>query len=174
MSELLRHYFYYTFHSLTKYDFMAVGWLFFLSILLMLLSAFIKKKTVAYFLLLLGLLSIFIGIPGVKYLLDNYIRATEISISSAKVLKFTPTVIIEGSLKNIGKIPYSKCDLIFMFYKRSDTPLLKLKSLLHPKKIYFHTLKGPISPHESKPFVVTVDNFHMKDFELENFARCYP
>ena len=174
MAELLRYYLYYTFHSLTKYDFMAVGWLFFLSILLMLLGAFIKKRGIAYTFLFFGLLILFVGIPGIKYLLDQYIRASEVTLSKTKVLKFTPTAIIEGSLKNVGKIPYSKCDIVFVFQRPANNPLLQLKSLFHPQKIYFFTLQGPIAPGEAKPFEATVDDFHIKTFNLRTYARCYP
>ncbi len=174
MAEILRHYLHYTLHSLTKYDYMALGWILFLGFLLVVLALFIKKRAFSYFLLFLGLFLLFFGPPAIKYALDRYIRATDITVTKVKPLNYSRSLIVEGTLTNSGKIDYSTCDFVVSVY-RSRGPLKEMAAFLKPLKVHIEHYDLPLERGVSKPFRIIVDHFSSeKDFNISVQARCYP
>ena len=174
MTELLRHYLFYTFHSFTKYDYMAIGWILFLALLLLILGALVKRKSVAYFLLFMGLVMLFLGPPLIKTGLDLFIRPASVDIGKVKALRFSHTLVIEGNVTNRGKIDYSSCDLVVSIYRPAEG-WKAWRTLLDPIKIGIERLDTPLGRGAAKPFRILVDHFNNgNDFNVSVRARCYP
>ncbi len=174
MAEFLRSYIYYAFHSLTKYDYMAIGWILFLAFLLLILAAIVKKRVLSYSLLLMGIALLFTGPIAVKAVMDRYLRAAEAHVENLKELKYTDSLIVEGVVKNSSELDFSRCDLALLIYKKSDNFLKKTAAILKPIAVRFDTLDEHIAKGETKPFRIIVDHFSAKDFNLTLQPRCYP
>ncbi|BDY12750.1 DUF2393 family protein [Hydrogenimonas cancrithermarum] len=174
MAELFKSYLYYTFHSLTKYDFMAIGWVLFLAVLLMILGAFIKRKTIAYALLFIGFLLFFAGPPAIKVAMDSYLRAAEVEVEKVKTLAYSDAAIVEGTIENRGKINFSKCDLVLIFRKPAKGGIEALSAFFKPLDIRIEPLGEALEKGSAKPFKIVVDHFSRNDFNLSVLARCYP
>lgn len=174
MAEILRHYLHYTFHSLTKYDYMAVGWILFLGLLLIVLALFIKRKSFKYFLLFVGLFLLFFGPPLIKYAMDRYIRSADVLVTKIKPLNYTRSLIVEGNLSNSGRIDYSACDLVISLY-RPRGALKEMAAFLKPLKVHIEHFELPLERGASKPFKIIVDHVsNKKDINVSVQARCYP
>ncbi len=174
MAELLKHYLYYTFHSLTKYDYMALGWVVFLAFLLMFLGAFVRRRGLSYFLLLLGIVLLFFGPPAIKIGLDRYIRKTEVTLKESRFLRYSDALLLEGNLTNAGKVDYTSCDLVIVLY-RPQAFLKTWSPWLKPTAVYIKSLILPLAKEETKPFKILVDPLPRRDdLNISVTARCYP
>jgi len=174
MTELLKHYLFYSFQSLTKYDYMAIGWVLFLALLFLVLAAFIKRRGIAYFLLFLGMSLLFFGPPAIKMAMDRLIRSADVAVTAVKPLTFSRSLLVEGSVTDSGRIDFSACDLLISIY-RPDTPLKKWAAYLKPSRVRIERIEGPWVRGESKPFRLIVDHFNdTKEFNATVIARCYP
>ena len=174
MADLLRFYLDYTFHSLTKYDLMAIGWVVLLALLMLIMAIFIKRRSLSYFLFFLGFVLFFFGPPAIKIALDRIIRATEVTVTAVKPLKFSQTLLLEGNITDRGKIDFSDCDLLIVTY-RPDTPLKTWAAWFKPRHVYLRRLNQPLLRGETKDFRLLVDPFYDRgDFNVTVDARCYP
>ncbi|WP_456485922.1 DUF2393 family protein [Hydrogenimonas sp.] len=174
MSELLRHYFYYTFHSMSKYDYMAIGWILFLSLLLILLGIFVRKRSISFSLLFIGLALFFAGPPIIKFFLDNYLRSAEVSITSAKTLSYSHAAAVEGIIKNSGKLDFSHCDLVLIFHAPAHNGLSAVKSFMNPYAVHIEKLGFHLPKGEKRSFSILIDGYDKTPFKLTSLARCYP
>ncbi|WP_456403128.1 DUF2393 family protein [Hydrogenimonas sp.] len=174
MAEFLRSYLSYTFQSLTKYDYMAIGWILFLAFLLLILAAVVKRRTLSYTLLLFGLLLLFLGPPVVKGVMDRYLRAAEVRLTQTKVLQYSRSLVVEGEIRNGGKLDFTHCDLALVIYRPSSNLLKEAAAYLKPLAVRIVPLEIPIDAKESKPFRIIVDHFSTHDFNLTVQPRCYP
>ncbi len=174
MAEYLRSYIYYTFHSLTKYDYMAIGWILFLAFLLLILAAVIKKKGLSYLFLLTGVVLLFAGPVAVKSIMDSYLRKAEAAVESTKSLSYSNSIIIEGSLKNDSELDFSHCDLAVLIYRPADNFLKRTAAILKPIAVRIEHLDFPVTHNNSKPFRIIVDHFSTQEFNLTVQPRCYP
>jgi len=175
MAEFLRSYLFYVFHSLTKYDVVAIGWVIFLAILLLVLAAFIKKHSLQYIILFLSILLLFFGPVGTKLVLDNYLRKADITIIKAKPLKYSNSVIVTGTITNNSRLHFKKCDIALLFTKPSSGNILeKITNTLKPIHTFIWDMNSTLAKKETKQFKIIVDSFMMKDFNLTAQSRCYP
>jgi len=174
MAEFLRSYLLYVSHSLTKYDAVAIGWVIFLSILLLVLSAFIKRHSLQYVILFLSILLLLFGPVGTKIVLDNYLRRADIAIIEAKPLKYSNSIIIKGTITNNSRLPFKKCDIALLFIKPAENILKKISNTLKPKLTYVWEMNSSLPKKETKQFKIIVDSFNMKEFNLTVQSRCYP
>ncbi len=174
MAEYLRSYIYYTFDSLTKYDYLAIGWILFLAFLLLILGAVAKKRALSYLSLLSGVLLLFAGPPAVKVIMDGYLRKAEAQIEKIKHLKYSGSLIIEGNLKNHSKLDFSRCDLAVSIYRPSSNFLERTAALLKPIRVEIEHIDSPLERNETKPFRIIVDHFTTQEFNLTVQPRCYP
>jgi len=174
MAEFLKSYIFYTFHSFTKYDILAIGWIVFLAILLFLLAAFIKRVSLQYFILFLAILVLFLGPIGTKVVMDNFLRQADVKISKTKPLKYSKSIIINGTITNTSRVPFQKCDIALLFVKPSDNTLKKVVNILKPKLTYIWDMNSTLDIKETKEFRIVVDSFDMKEFNLTVQPRCYP
>ena len=174
MAELLRYYLYYSIHSLTRYDYMALGWVIFLALLLLILALFVKRRGAAYSLLFLGMVLLFFGPPLIKIAMDRFIRAASAETSVIKPLKFSHALLLEGNVTNLSRSDFGSCDLVVSIY-RPDTPLKSWAAWLKPVRVYIQPDLFALRPHETKPFKIIVDHFTTKgDFNVTVIPRCYP
>ena len=174
MAELLRHYLYYTFHSLSRYDYMAIGWVVFLALLLMILGAFVRKKGLSYTLLFVGLILFFAGPPAIKAVMDGYLRAADVTVTSAKALHYSRAAEVEGRIKNIGKIDFSRCDLVLIFHAPAEGLWQKIASFSKPYAVRVEKIDSPLRPGQSVPFSILVEHYAKTPFDLPPIPRCYP
>ncbi len=174
MAEYLRSYILYSLHSLTKYDYMAIGWILFLALLLLVLAAIVKRRTLSYTLLFLGLSLLFVGPVAVKGIMDRYLRAAEAKAEEAKLLTYSRSLLIEGSIKNSGDLDFGRCDLAILIYRPGDNFLKKIAARLRPIRTEIKPLDFRLAKGESKPFRIIVDHFNTHDFNLSLQPRCYP
>jgi len=174
MAEFLRSYIFYIFSSLTKYDAVAIGWVVFLAILLLVLAAFVKKHNLQYIVLLLAILLLFLGPVGVKVVLDNYLRRADITLVKAKSLKYANSVIVAGTITNSSRLPFKKCDIALLFVKPADDEFRKVINMLKAKKSFIWEMDLALEKKETRQFNIIVDSFRMKEFNLTIQPRCYP
>ncbi len=174
MAEFLRSYLSYTLHSLTKYDYLAIGWILFLAFLLLILAAVVKRRTLSYTLLLFALALLFVGPPVVKGVMDRYLRAADLHLTQTKVLRYSRSLVVEGEVKNVGRLDFSRCDLALVIYRPSSNFLKETAAILKPIAVHIEPLDTPIATKESKPFRIIVDHFNTRDFNLTVQPRCYP
>jgi len=174
MAEYLRSYIYYSFDSLTKYDYMAIGWILFLALLLLILAAVVKKRVLSYLSLLAGLLLLFAGPPTVKSVLDGYLREADIEVERVKRLNYSSSLIIEGEIKNVSELDFSHCDLAVSIYRPASNVLDHAAAVLKPITVKIERMDSPIARSETKPFRIIVDHFSTQEFNLTVQPRCYP
>ncbi len=174
MAEYLRSYIFYTFQSLTKYDYMAIGWILFLALLLLILAAIVKRRTLSYFLLFVAVSLLFVGPVVVKGIMDRYLRVAKVDISKIKPLTYSRSLLIEGSITNSGRIDFKRCDLALIIYKQESNILKSVAARLKPMRVEIDSLDFPLPSGESKPFRIIVDHFNAHDFNLSLQPRCYP
>lgn len=174
MAEFLRSYIFYILNSLTKYDAVAVGWVIFLAILLLILAAFVKKHSLQYIILFLAILLLFLGPVGTKVVLDNYLRKANITLIKAKSLKYANSVIVAGTITNNSRMPFQKCDIALLFVKPADNAFKKITNMLKAKKSFIWEMNSTLEKKETKQFKIIVDSFKMKEFNLTIQPRCYP
>ncbi|WOE69689.1 DUF2393 family protein [Hydrogenimonas thermophila] len=175
MAEFIRSYLFYVFHSLTKYDIVAIGWVIFLAILLLVLAAFIKRHSLQYFILFLSILLLFFGPVGTKLVLDNYLRKADITINKVKALKYSNSVIVTGTITNSSRLPFKKCDIALLFTKPSNNNIMKkVTNTLKPLHTFVWDMNTTLEKKETKQFKIIVDSFKIKDFNLTVQPRCYP
>ncbi|WP_457593382.1 DUF2393 family protein [Hydrogenimonas sp.] len=174
MAEYLRSYLFYSLHSLTKYDYMAIGWILFLSLLFLVLAAVVKRRTLSYMLLFLGIFLLFVGPVAVKSILDRYLRAAEAQAEQTKLLTYSQSLLIEGSIKNSGDLDFDHCDLALLIYRPESNFLKRVAAQLKPITVRIEPLDFRLAKGESKPFRIIVDHFNTHDFNLSLQPRCYP
>ncbi len=174
MAEYLRSYIYYTFHSLTKYDYMAIGWILFLAFLLLILAAVTKKRALSYLSLLAGVLLLFAGPVAVKIIMDGYLRRAAVHVESVKRLNYSDSLIIEGRIENGSRLDFSRCDLAVSVYRPSSNFLERTAAVLKPVTVRIEHLDSPLERSGTKTFRIIVDHFTTQEFNLTVQPRCYP
>ncbi len=174
MAEYLRSFIYYTFDSLTKYDYMAIGWILFLALLLLILAAIVKKRALSYLSLFMGVLLLFAGPAAVKSIMDSYLRKADIQVESTKRLNYSSSLIIEGKIKNDSELDFSRCDLAVSIYRPAYNFLDRAAAVLKPIAVKIERTDFPIARNETKPFRIIVDHFSTQEFNLTVQPRCYP
>lgn len=121
-------------HTLTPYDFLYLGAVFLLFVLLILVTLLLRHKmTLALIVLLVALLDISLG-PTLGFgLFHSYMFKNSIEITKAKRLKFVEAVVIEGKLKNESDFDFKRCKVIAKIYKDTHNKyknlILKLKPI---------------------------------------------
>jgi hypothetical protein len=174
MAELLRHYLYYFFHSMEKLDYAAIGWSIFLSFLIMILGATLKKRGLSYFFLFLGMLTLFFAPPALKILLDDYLRKSVVTIDRVKRLVYSHALLVEGTIRNAGKVDFSRCDLVLSVYRPNKT-LGAWTPWIKPLRVAIRPFDKPLTKGEDQPFKIIVDDFPaLQDFNVSLIGRCYP
>ncbi len=176
MAEFLRSYLFYVFNSLTKYDVVAIGWVIFLAILLLILAAFLKRQGLQYLVLFLSILLLFFGPVGTKVVLDNFLRNANIVISKVKPLKYSNSTIVAGTITNNSRIPFKNCQIALLFTKKNndDNIIKKVVNSLKPIHTFIWDMNSTLEKKESKQFKIIVDSFSREDFNLTIQPRCYP
>lgn len=164
--------------NLTIYDQLAFGALGLTFILFLILMVVFKNTLLRIFMALLTVMVLIVGPFGVKFALDSIIRKVEVKVSETKRLTFANTLVISGTLKNSGKIDYTKCKISANVINKIDNVYLKYITLyLTPKYKAYESvdLKGlPLKVGEDMVFRVTIENFlPTEDFEVDVRGVCY-
>jgi hypothetical protein len=176
MKELFQNYLYHAFHAMTKFDYMALGWVLFLSLLTIVLAAFIRHRGLSHFLLFLGFTLFFMGPPALKVTLDRYIRAADVNVTEYKALHYTHALLVKGTITNRGKVDYSHCDLVVVVRHIEHNPIKAYIAKIKPSFVAIKNWDGPLPVGDTQPFRILADGFNDKngDFNLTIIPRCYP
>lgn len=162
--------------SYTIHDFIGLVAAFLLFILTLTFTILFKNSFLK-FLMFLITISILLTAPiGIKIVMDKTIRASEINITEQKRLAFVDTLIIDGSVKNIGLINFKNCKIKATIVKENLHPALKyLFKYLQPLyyKVENLQFQSNLNVGESRDFRLTLDNFlKTEKYELMLDTEC--
>jgi len=158
------------------YDYMAYIWLLLTFLTLLFLSLLFIKKSIklSIIIILFSLIILFTGPFVLKYFLDKIIRPVKISNVSYKKLHFSNTLIVDSSIKNLSKKPYSFCQIDTIVYKPSNSKLKNLINKLKPIKYMTIIIKRELKVGAIMKNRVTFYNFtYNGDINISVDAECY-
>lgn len=158
------------------YDYIAFAWLIFTFFIALLLSIVLAKRSVllSIFILLFALVLIGAGPFALKKVLDNYLRASNTTISLFKKLNFTNVLIINGEVNNLSKKSFSTCTLDASVYKQSTNNIKQFINQLKPIRKKSILLNKSIESNQSEEFQITFYNFdYDQDVNVSVSSECY-
>jgi len=160
-------------HSFTVYDYIYLGGVFFIFILLIILTLLLRTKpALSLFLLLLAILDIFLASTLGLDLFHNYMYKNSIKVTKAKRLKFVEAVVIEGSLKNESKFDFSTCKVTAKIFKDTHNKYKNMIFKLKPIKVESIKLNN-IAKDADVKFKFLIEPFkYKKDFNVSVSGMC--
>jgi hypothetical protein len=158
------------------YDYIAFSWLiltFFIALLLAILLA--KKSAILSIVILLFSLVLLGGGPFVlKHMLDGYLRPTKTTLNSVKKLHFSDILLVDATLQNTSKHPFSICTINTKVYKRSENSLKKFIDTLKPLRKKSIVIQKSIEVNQTQDVKITFYNFsYDKDINVTITPECY-
>ncbi len=163
-------------NSLTIYDYVAFGWLFFLLFALLALSITLSKKRprCAIILIILTLILIFTAPVAIKLFLDKTVRKVVILDQNHTELNFSKSLIVTGMVQNLGKVEFHKCYINTKIVKLSQNKYMNLLNSLKPIRKKSIIVQRDIAYGESKEFKVVFEKFrYPKEYNVTISAECY-
>ncbi len=128
----------------------------------------------ALFLTIFVLLFIIVAPFGIKLFLDQSVRKAEITSYKVTKLNFASTLVIQGYIKNSGKIDFKECqvsaDIIKSDKNSYKNSLYRLLPILSKNII----IDKNITQEDKMPFKIIIDNFRYKgDYNVSLSGVCY-
>ncbi len=158
------------------YDYIAYIWLFLTFLILISLSLLLLKKStkLSIILLLFSFILLLAGPFVLKYFLDKTVRPVEISKLKYQKLHFSNTLIVDFTLKNISKKPYSLCQINTKVYKTSKSKLKKIINRLKPISARTILVKRILKANKTLDNRVVFYNFiYPGNINVSVSAECY-
>lgn len=162
--------------SLTMYDYAAFSWLLFLLFVLIFLAILFSKKKpkLATFLIFFTFIFMFIAPIGIKIFLDKTVRKVEIQDQNQTYLKFSKSLLITGSINNLGKIDMKKCYIKTKVLKQTGNKYLDILYNLKPIVKRTTIMDKNITQNSSLEFKVLFEKFkYSKEYKVIVSAECY-
>ncbi|NPA81074.1 MAG: DUF2393 domain-containing protein [Epsilonproteobacteria bacterium] len=161
---------------LTWYDYLAYGWVFLLFIVILILFIILSQKKPILSTVFIFLDFVFLVFSPV--LIDSFMNKTvkraDVNITSQKYLHFGHSLIIEGEVKNLGKVDFKECKVKTSVYKVSKNSIKSYLYKLKPLRRRTIWIKKPVPKRKSAEFRVVIDNFRYGgDFNVSVKAECY-
>jgi hypothetical protein len=143
------------------YDILGFVFVIVLGFLFIVLAVAMRKNIVALILLIVVALGTLAGGPfAMGYMVDSVTRKTVVSSLDIKQLNYTKALVINGRLRNAGKIDLRDCKIIVEIWKKSNSSYKEyIRMFQKPKykKIFKATDRLPLrGVHD---FKVVYDNF---------------
>ncbi len=162
--------------NLTVYDKVALIWLVLTFLILLIFGLyFLRKKPIfSLFCIIFSFIFLGFGFFGVKYLIDVTIRKNIVTIAKIKPLHFSNSVIIEGSIENLGKINFKECIVNLKITRHSSNRIKNFINLLKPIRNESIFINRLIPKNQSYKFKTIVNNIiYKKDYNTTAHAICY-
>lgn len=120
-------------HELIVYDYILFAIIFLLFLLLLLFAVALRHKTtLAMFIFTLAILFLFIA-PFIGYTqLDNFLYKRTCKLTQVKQLKFSPALLVQGTLTNKSNREFNKCTITANIYKVTHNAILNHLYALNP------------------------------------------
>ncbi len=133
-----------------------------------------KRVKIAIFLLLVSFVLLIVGPLGIKYFLDQSVRRVEVIKDKVVKLNFQPSLIINGHIKNNGKISFKECKITAKVI-RSDKNIYKnYLNTLKPLRIKTIDIKENLTIGNKKMFKIIIDDFRYQgDLNVTLSGVCY-
>ncbi|MBE0491624.1 MAG: DUF2393 family protein [Sulfurospirillum sp.] len=157
-------------------DYIAYAWLVLIFFMAIFLAIVLVKKSVklAGLSLLFALIVLFAGPFLLKNTLDQHLRPIQVTLQSQKQLHFSDIFIVDVSLQNLSKNPFSICLVEARIVQKSESTLKKILYKLKPLRKKTITSNDELAPSQSKELQIVFDNYNAElpmDVLLD--ARCY-
>lgn len=160
--------------SIYEYAGFAVAFLLFLVFFFM---AIAMRKKLGMMLLFLLFSFMILGISpiAIKYVVNTYMKKTEITLTTDKKLSYIDTVIIAGKLKNTGLMNYTKkCIISAKLVARSSNQLKQVAKEFKPLQKKEIVLYDPLPVGKEINFKIIIDHFeYTKPFKSVVKAECW-
>ncbi len=164
------------FQNLTLYDYIGIGIVGIVFLLLFILSLILlfKKPFLGFLIFLLSFLILPFGIFGIKDFLNQTLRKSEFVIKKAKPLHFSNSLLIEAQIRNLSKIDFRQCFIQLKIIKKSNSKLKNFLFTLKPLQIKTIYLYKPIPKNSSYILKKILDNVtYNKNEKLISEIACY-
>ncbi len=161
---------------LSAYDYIAYAWVFLLFILVLTLSIIISNKRPIFsiFLIFLNFVFLIFSPLFVDIFMQKSVKKSKVIIEKQEFLHYGNSLIIEGKVKNLGKIDFKECKVKVRVYKFSKNFLKRYFYLLKPLRKKTIWIKDLIPKKGQKGFRVVIDKIKFKkDLNISVKAECY-
>ncbi len=160
--------------SLILYDYILFGAVAALFILFLLLAVLIRRRAgLSVFMVLLAFIILLLG-PTLGYTkLHDYLFKNEITLTDVRKLEFTDALMLQGTLLNTSKFPFTLCRVTAGTYKVSGNALMDMLLPLNPFRKVSLDIDTPLEPGQSEPFKLFIERFHyQKEYNITIGADC--
>jgi len=160
--------------SLGMYDYIGLGVVFLLFLLLFFISIMARKKPiVATIIGFMSLVILFFGPLISKIALDMSVRKSEILELKTKQLQYVNSLLVNAKIKNRGLVTFNECDIKIKIIKKSNNKIKAIKYRLKPLKKYTYNKKVNLAPSSQVPIKIIIDDFKVKlPYELKITSQC--
>ncbi len=160
-------------HGLTNYDYILFAALFFVFLLLVILTLVLRKRAFfASLFLILSLATLFIG-PFVSYIqLHDYLYKCNSKITEVKALEFTPALVVTGNITNESQRDFSTCKINVNIFKVAHNQILDAIFPFNPFQT-MQVVETNILQGETRDLKIIVEPFSYKeDYNLSLGVDC--
>ena len=160
-------------HGLSNYDYILFAGLFFVFLLLLILTLLLRKRAFfASVFLILSLITLFVG-PFVGYIqLHDYLYKNSSKITEIKVLEFSPALVVLGHITNESQRDFSTCKINVNIFKVAHNQILDAIFPYSP----FQTMQvteTDIAKGETRDLKIIVEPFSYKqDYNVSLGVDC--
>ncbi len=161
---------------MTIYDHIGLIWLILTFFILLIFGFyFLKRKPMfSLFCIIFSFVFLITGFFGVKYFLDITVRKNIITINKIEPLHFSSSVIVEGNIKNKGKINFKECIITLKIVRHSNNKIENFISLLKPIRKESILIDKLILKNQDYKFKTTINAIaYKKDYDTVAMAICY-
>lgn len=159
--------------SITLYDYILFGSLFFLFIVLIIIGIIIRRRTIiAVLTIVFAFVQLIVGSTYGYTKLHAYIYKNEIEITTQKKLNFTQAIVIEGVLKNTSEKDFQSCKIEAKVCKKSKYKIKEFILGLKPVSKMF-IIEENIPKAAQREFKMIVEPFtYPHDYNVTVKAKC--
>ena len=160
-------------HGLSNYDYILFAGLFFVFLLLLILTLLLRKRAFfASVFLILSLITLFVG-PFVGYIqLHDYLYKNSSKITEIKALEFSPALVVLGNITNESQRDFSTCKINVNIFKVAHNQILDAIFPYSP----FQTMQvteTDIAKGETRDLKIIVEPFSYKqDYNVSLGVDC--
>jgi hypothetical protein len=146
------------FHSFLIYHYLFFGILFLVAIFLLSLGVMLRKRLIfALFFYLLSFLSLSAGPVVGSYYLEEYLRKASLQNIKITRLVYTKAIIFTAELKNEGRIPFKKTNIVISIVKKDNNSILQFFNMFSPAQVCKTELRIPIESGNICDIRIVVD-----------------
>ncbi len=163
-------------HHLTKYDYIAYGWLLGILIGFLLLAVVLsgRKPKTSLFFILIVLILMLIGPFGMKYALDQTVRKVVLIEQNVTELPFARNLIVLGKIKNLGRVDMAGCRIFVDVVKKDENRYKQLLYRLKPLRKEVLAINQKVPKGKEMPYKIVFDHFKLKyPYSVTQSLECF-